>query len=172
MCQGYAAGNSTDRASKRGQGQAIQFATSFGETKLRLVQENDNPLKEESKYISFSPAQVTRVVIYIGCCMVAFRILLIIGVEAFLVVQARVTIGPAPLTSWMRQHVYLTLNGYTLRLGREDLLPGQAAASDEFARLMLSAHVTHPSDWRRVHSEVGDSGPAKVAFRRDAENED
>ena len=72
----------------------------------------------------------------------------------------------------MRQHVYLALNGHTLRLGREELLPGQAAASDEFARLMLSAHVTHPSDWRRVHGEVGDRGLAKVPLRRDAENED
>ncbi|RSL94610.1 hypothetical protein CDV31_014240 [Fusarium ambrosium] len=142
----------------------------FGETKLGLVLEDDNPLREENKGISFPPVQVTRIVIYIGCYTVASRIFLIIGIGAFLVVQVRVTIGPAPLTSWMGQHVYLALNGYTSTLGREDLLRGQDAASDEFARLMLSAHVTHPSDWRRVYDEVGDavdSEPAKVPLRRD-----
>ncbi|KAL6362677.1 hypothetical protein LRP88_03979 [Fusarium phalaenopsidis] len=82
----WAAAIASDENTSRAEGIAaivrMLMTRWFGKTKLGLIQEDDNPLKEENKDISFPPVQVTKVVIYIGCYTAASRIFLIIGLIA------------------------------------------------------------------------------------------
>lgn len=81
-----------------------------------------------------------------GCYPAAARAFLAAGIVALLIAILRVWIGPAELTSWTGQHVYLSQAGMLLEQKNSDVLAsGYHVAPRQLGRLHLGCKATEAS---------------------------
>lgn len=73
----------------------------------------------------------------IGCHRSATGVFLAFGILSIVVAAIRLWMGPAQLTSWMGQHVYLSQVGVISSIEKEDLASGHLVAPTHLGKLHL-----------------------------------
>ncbi|KAH7131574.1 hypothetical protein B0J13DRAFT_610690 [Dactylonectria estremocensis] len=95
-----------------------------------------------------------------GCYFSAAYVFTIVGIISFLVAMFRVWLGPAQVTSWMGQHVYMALRGaVSIEGDPADLATGYKVAPQELGRLRLVSDASVESHLLKVRKRGDDNEP-------------